>query len=76
MMAASIRPLLKALQALDEKYREKHAATRVLLSESYAEIGALLRITTFEEAQAREEGLKELQQRIYDYLRSDDEVKP
>lgn len=73
----TVRPLLKALQALDEKYRAKHADTRVLLSECYAEIDALLRMSesTPEEAQEREESLRSLQERIYDYLRSDDEVK-
>lgn len=72
--AAYVRPLMKALQALEEQYREKHAATRVLLSECYAEIDALLRMSepTPEEAQEREESLRNLQERIYDYLRSDE----
>jgi hypothetical protein len=73
-----IRPLMKALRALEEQYKERHAATRILLSESYAEIDALLRMSepSPEEAQVREESLRNLQERIYDFLRSDDEPSP
>lgn len=76
--AQFISPLYHALQALEERYREKHSATRVLLSESYAEIDGLLRMhePSREEAQEREESLRDLQQRIVAFLRSDDEPSP